>query len=96
MVEALDRDDHYANNTIIVITPDCGRDANPLMSVPFQHHFNSRASHEVFALVLGPGVTKGRVYDRTFDQTAIAATLAEVMGVRAERAEGDVISGLFT
>ena len=30
------------------------------------------------------------------DQTAIAATLAEVMGLRAERAEGDVLSGLFT
>ena len=29
VVEALDRDDHYANNTVVVITPDCGRDANP-------------------------------------------------------------------
>ncbi len=95
VVEALDRDDHYRNNTVIVITPDCGRDANPLMSVPFQHHFNSGEAHDVWALVLGAGVTRGRIYDRAVDQTAIAATLAEVMGVRAERAEGDVLSGLF-
>ena len=32
------------------------------------------------------------VFYRAVDQTAIAATLAEVMGVRAERAEGDVLA----
>ncbi len=95
VVEAVEVDEEYRNNTIFVITPDCGRDANPLMSVPFQHHFNSRASHEVWALIFGAGVAKGRVLDRRVDQTAVAATLAEVMGVRAERAEGDVLSGLF-
>ena len=96
LVNALDQDEHYRNNTLIVITPDCGRDANPLMSVPFQHHFNSRAAHEVWALVVGPGVRKGRVRDRQADQTAIAATLARAMGVRAERSEGDLLSDIFT
>jgi len=96
IVEAVDHDERYRDNTIIVITPDCGRDANPLMSVPFQHHFNSRAAHEVWALVVGPGVSKGRIYDRPIDQISIAATLAKAMGVRAERAEGDILSGLFT
>lgn len=96
VVEALDRDEHYRGNTVVVITPDCGRDANPLMSVPFQHHFNSGEAHDVWAMVLGPGVRGGRVYDRKVDQTAIAATLAQVMGVRAERSEGDVLSGLFS
>ena len=95
IMDALDHDDHYRANTIVVITPDCGRDANPLMSVPFQHHFNSRAAHEVWALVVGESITKDRVYDRTVDQTAVAATLARAMGVPAERAEGDVLSGLF-
>ena len=41
------------------------------MSVPFQHHFNSRAAHEVWALVVGPGVAKGRVYDRAIYDRAI-------------------------
>ncbi len=96
VVEALDRDEHYRNNTVIVITPDCGRDANPLMSVPFQHHFNSGEARAVWALVLGRGVRQDRVFDREVDQTAIAATLAEVMGIRAERSEGDVLAGLFS
>ena len=95
IMNAIDHDDHYRNNTIVVITPDCGRDANPLMSVPFQHHFNSGAAHEVWALILGPGVAKGKVYDRSVDQTAIAATLAQVMGVRADRAEGDVLGSVI-
>ena len=96
IVDALDRDDHYRGNTTIVITPDCGRDANPLMSVPFQHHFNSGESRAVWALVLGTGVRQGRVMDREVDQTSVATTLADVMGLRAERSEGDVLSGLFT
>ncbi len=96
IVEALDRDDYYRNNTVVVITPDCGRDANPLMSVPFQHHFNTGESRAVWALVYGKGVRRDRIMDREVDQTAVAATLAEVMGVRAERSEGDVLSGLFT
>lgn len=95
LVEAVDANERYRDNTIFVITPDCGRDANPLMSVPYQHHFNGRASHEVWALVVGAGVTQNRIYDRKVDQTSIATTLAEVMGFRADQAEGDVLSGLF-
>lgn len=96
VMTTLDTDEHYRDNTVVVITPDCGRDANPLMSVPFQHHFNSRGAHEVWALIVGAGVVQDRMYDRQIDQTAMAATIANVMGVRAKRAEGDVLSGLFT
>lgn len=94
IVEAADRDPAYAGNTVFVITPDCGRDANALMDVPFQHHFNSRAAHEVWALVLGAGIARGRVYDRRFDQVDIAATVAALMGLDADRAEGTPIAGL--
>ena len=96
IVETVGRDERYKDNTLIVITPDCGRDANPLMDVPFQHHFNSRAAHEVWALILGPGVHEDRIWDREVDQTAIAATIAATMGFRADRAEGDVLSGVFS
>ena len=94
IVEAAERDDFYAGNTVFVITPDCGRDANPLMDVPFQHHFNSRAAHEVWALVFGTGIARGRVYDRRFDQVDVAATIAALMGVNAARSEGSALSGL--
>ena len=34
LVEAVERDEEYRDNTVFVIVPDCGRDSNPLRSVP--------------------------------------------------------------
>lgn len=93
LVEVVEADPFYRENTVFVITPDCGRDANTLMDVPFQHHFNSRAAHETWAILFGAGIERGRVVDRRVDQTAIAPTIAALMGFNAERAEGDAISG---
>jgi phosphoglycerol transferase MdoB-like AlkP superfamily enzyme len=92
LVSAADADPFYRDNTIFVITPDCGRDANPLAEVPFQHHFNSRSAHEVWAVIFGPGIGKG-VIDKPVDQSAIAPTIAAAMGFAAHRAEGDAIEG---
>lgn len=94
LVSLADADPFYRDNTIFVITPDCGRDANPLAEVPFQHHFNSRSAHEVWALIFGPGIARG-VIDRPVDQSAIAPTIAAAMGFAASRAEGDAIEGAF-
>lgn len=96
LVETVDADPFYRDNTVFVITPDCGRDDNPLMSVPFQHHFNSRAAHETWAVLFGPGIVRDRVFDRPVDQSAVAPTIAALMGFRAGRAEGDALSGVLT
>jgi hypothetical protein len=94
LVTAAEANPFYRDNTVFVITPDCGRDANPLANVPFQHHFNSRSSHEVWAVIFGAGVAGG-VIDRPVDQSAIAPTIAGLMGFAADRAEGTAIDGLF-
>jgi hypothetical protein len=88
LVGAADTDPEYRDRTVFVIVPDCGRDANPLMSVPFQHHFNSRSAHEIWAVLLGPGIAKSRVLDKPVDQASLAATIGGIMGFRAHRAEG--------
>ncbi len=95
IVAAMDALPFYAGNTVVVVTPDCGRDANPLMGVPFQHHFNTVSAREVWAVLAGPGVAKGAVLDRPADQSAIAPTIAALMGFRAGRAEGDMLSGIL-
>ncbi|MDK2775188.1 MAG: hypothetical protein KYX65_09340 [Tabrizicola sp.] len=92
LVAAADADPFYRENTIFVITPDCGRDANPLAEVPFQHHFNSRSAHETWAVIFGPGIGRG-IVDRPVDQSAIAPTIAAAMGFAANRAEGSAIDG---
>ena len=94
LVSLANADPFYAGNTIFVITPDCGRDANPLAEVPFQHHFNSHSAHETWAVIFGPGIGKG-VIDRPVDQSAIAPTIAAAMGFVATRAEGSAIEGAF-
>jgi hypothetical protein len=94
LVSAADADPFYRDNTVFVITPDCGRDANPLAEVPFQHHFNSRSSHETWAVIFGPGIGRGTI-DRPVDQSAIAPTIAAAMGFAATRAEGGAIEEAF-
>ena len=95
LVAAVDADPDYRGNTVFVITPDCGRDANSITDIPFQHHFNSRAAHETWALVFGSGIVKNRTLDKSVDQTAVAATVSAIMDFKAREAEGDVLSELF-
>ena len=96
LVEAADSEPAYKDQTVFVIVPDCGRDANPLKSVPYQHHFNSRSAHEIFALLLGPGIARGKILDKPVDQTSIAATVGAIMGFRMQAAEGRVLSEILT
>ena len=91
LVATVEADPEYRDNTIFVIVPDCGRDSNPLVDVPCQHHFNSRSAHEIFALLLGPGIPKGTVVDRRTDQISLAGTIGRLMGVRTEQAESRIL-----
>src|SRR6266540_6934754 len=91
IVETIETDEEYRNNTIFAVVPDCGRDSNPFADVPCQHHFGSRSSHEIFALFVGPGVTRGAVVDKHVDQSQVASTLGRLMGFKAEFAEQRVL-----
>ncbi|MEM1067049.1 MAG: hypothetical protein AAGJ74_16225 [Pseudomonadota bacterium] len=96
LVEVVEADPFYRDNTVFVVSPDCGRDDNALMGVPFQHHFNSRSAHETWAVLYGPGVARGAVLDKPVDQSAVAPTVAALMGFRAGRAEGDALAEVLT
>ena len=80
IVETADQLPQYKNNTIFVIVPDCGRDDSRLAAVPCQHHFNSKSSRQIFALLVGPGIEKSRRVDRLTQQIDIAPTIAQLMG----------------
>lgn len=95
IVATVEADEAYRDNTVFVIVPDCGRDANRAMAVPFQHHFNSRTAHEIFGLVFGPGIARGQVVDRTVEQISVASTIGAVMNVGMEHTEGPVLEEVF-
>jgi hypothetical protein len=92
---AVEADEHYRDNTVFVIVPDCGRDTNPYASVPCQHHFGSKSSHEIFALLIGPGIQRGVVVDKKVDQISLAATIGKITGAGAEYAEGPILEQAF-
>lgn len=95
IVETVNADPIYRDNTVFCIVPDCGRDSNPFLAVPYQHHFNSRSAHEIFALFVGAGIQANQVIDRKVSQVDVAPTLAQLMGFKAEYAEGQILEEVF-
>ncbi len=96
LVAAVNDDEAYRENTLFAVVPDCGRDTNPFAAVPFQHHFGSRSSHEIFALLFGPGVPQGKVVDRKVEQISVAATVGQLMGLPTPLVEGPVLEEAIT
>jgi hypothetical protein len=88
--EAVQHDEFYRDDTIFVVVPDCGRDNNRGMSVPFQHHFNTKSAHDIFAVIAGPKniLTPGaHPIARKQQQISVAATIGEIMGFATPEVE---------
>lgn len=95
IVAAVEADEYYRDNTVFVIVPDCGRDANRALAIPFQHHFNTRSAHEIFALFFGPGIARGRTIEREVDQISVASTVGRIMNIDTAHTEGPVLEEVF-
>ena len=95
LFETVSADGEYRDNTIFCIVPDCGRDSNQFLSVPFQHHFNSPSAHEIFALFVGKGIKANQIVERKVSQIDVTPTLAQLMGFQADYAEGKVLEEVF-
>lgn len=86
----------YRDNTIFLVMPDCGRDSNPCMPVPFQHHFGSKTSHEIFLIAAGPGVIRSTTpVDGLRQQTSLAATIGTIMKFPTRHAEASVFEEML-
>ena len=88
---AVQADEYYRDNTVFLIAPDCGRDSNRCMPVPYQHHFNSRSSREIFAVASGPGIVSGGVTverARPHQQISLAGTIGKIMGFPTPHVDG--------
>ena len=95
LVDTIKLAEEYRDNTVLCIVPDCGRDSNPFLSVPYQHHFNSKSAHEIFELFWGKGINKNKVIERQVSQIDIAPTIAKIMGFNADYAEGNILEEVF-
>jgi hypothetical protein len=95
LTEFVDGDAFYGRNTIFAVVPDCGRDDNAFMQVPYQHHFNTKSSREIFAFLMGPGVKLGLAIDDPVEQIGIAKTIGGFMGFDVGLAEGSAFEAAF-
>jgi hypothetical protein len=92
---AAQADPFYRDNTVFVVVPDCGRDSNRAMAVPYQHHFGAKSSHEIFVVIGSPTPQKFNLrpnvkpIDRLQQQISVAATVGELMGFRADKADAE-------
>jgi hypothetical protein len=87
---ACQADEEYRDNTVFVVVPDCGRDNNRAAAVPYQHHFNSKSAHQIFAVVAGPKRCvphADRVVTRRQQQIAVTRAVGQVMGFATPYAE---------
>ena len=87
---AVQADEAYRDNTVFVVVPDCGRDSNRSMPVPYQHHFNTRSAHQIFALVAGPRRLIGtarRPIDGKQQQIFVAKTVGQLMNFETPHAD---------
>ena len=91
LMEVVEADPEYRDNTIFALVPDCGRDTARFASIPCQHHFNSVSSRRIWALFVGPGIPAGSDVDTPVQQIDVAPTVAKLMGVSADHAEGNVL-----
>ena len=95
LLSTVEADEFYRGNTIFVIVPDCGRDNNPFMEVPYQHHFGSKSAHEIFALFLGKSIPQNKLITRSVQQIDVAPTIGRLMGISTQHTEGSVLEEVF-
>lgn len=100
LYSAIQADEFYRDNTVFLVVPDCGRDSNRCMPVPFQHHFNSRSAHEIFAVAAGPEcwIHRSRTpVDGLRQQCSVAATVGQLMGFATPHVDpgADVLEEIF-
>ncbi|MFN0130505.1 MAG: hypothetical protein ACKV19_27915 [Verrucomicrobiales bacterium] len=96
LVSFVQADPEYRDNTLLVVVPDCGRDSNPLAPVPCQHHFNTKSAHEIWALLVGPGVPKNTIVESPCDQTQLASTIGRLIGVPTPHADSRLLEAAFS
>lgn len=82
----IDRDPYYRGETLLVVTPDCGR-GDP----DFTGHeapFDSESHRRLFLVARGRGLPAGRVRDARCSQIDVAPTLAELLECDLKGPEG--------
>ncbi|PCJ59749.1 MAG: hypothetical protein COA79_10110 [Planctomycetota bacterium] len=81
-------DPYYKNNTYFVVVPDCGRDNSRAAAIPYQHHFGSKSSREIFTFITGPNIKKGKIDNKQCDQIDVVSTISHLLQIKNNQTQG--------
>lgn len=93
--ESVQQDPELKDDTTIFVLPEFGRDANLNQRNGLDHGDGSEALGRVACIAAGPGLAKGRTYDRLVDSIDIAPTMGVLMGLKTEFSKGKPIAAIL-
>ena len=85
----------FKDRTSLFITNDHGRHAEGHLTGYVGHGDDCPSCHHIQLLALGPDFKKGAVIDTHRGQIDLAATVAEILGVKLPAGKGTVLTALF-
>lgn len=77
--EYIQTDDHYKNNTALLISNDHGRHLNGINTGFVGHGDRCEGCRHIYLLALGPDFNKGEVVESVYGQIDIAPTIANLL-----------------
>ncbi len=92
----LRKDKHYKKKTALLITNDHGRHLDGVQNGFIDHGDNCAGCQKISLLAVGPDFKKRHVIDQLHRLEDIPVTIAPILGVHLEKAQGQVVMDLYT
>lgn len=90
------KDKFYKKNTALVITNDHGRHLDGINGGWMEHGDSCEGCRRISLLAVGPDFKKGHTIAEKYTLVDIPVTLSPLLGVKMEKAQGQVVRDLFT
>jgi hypothetical protein len=93
--EEIQENRHYKDKTTLLVLPELGRDGDANTANGFLNHRSGDPScRNMWLLAMGAGVRAGET-ERTVSHVDVAATAAELLGVKTGDLAGRVLPEIF-
>lgn len=90
--QEVDANPAYRNRTTMVVLPEFGRDPDGSSTNGFfNHRSNVETTRDTWMMVLGAGVNKPQIVERTIRHIDVCPTLASLLGCKGPAMQGEVL-----
>lgn len=93
--EYIQSNEHYKDNTTLIITNDHGRHLDGHKDGFKEHGDGCEGCRQIYMLALGPDFKKGKVVTEEFEQIDLSVTIGKLLNFRMPTSDGCLITPLF-